>query len=100
MTSIKIKLTAEAGILASCCCSIVKYKEQNSVKMAFDQLRKKFMASYSQEVKPMLTAKVGNPSLSGLNIIHSLVYSKIRSAFRCLNNKFVISNKIKGIIHL
>jgi len=48
----------------------------------------------------MLTIQLGNPNQSGINILHNFFTSKVRAAFKVLNNKVVASNKIKGISHL
>ena len=97
---IKVRHTLEASILASACSEIVKHKDKNLIQMGFDQLRKQLVSSYIPSIKPLLTAKVGDPTQTGLNILHQISLSKTRDAFKILNNKLIVSNKMKAVATL
>ena len=98
--TIKVRQTVEASLLASACSEIVKRKDKNLLQMGFDQLRKQLVSSYIPSIKPLITAKVGNPTQTGLNILHQITLSKTRDAFKTLNNKLIVSNKVKAVVNL
>ena len=98
--TIKVRHTLEASLLASACSEIVKRKDKNLIQLGFDQLRKQLVSSYIPSIKPLLTAKVGDPTQTGLNILHQITLSKTRDAFKALNNKLIVSNKMKAVATL
>jgi hypothetical protein len=85
--ALKFRQTTEASILAISCAEVFKHKEANLLHSGFDQLRRMFTASFVHDVKLLLTATVGHPNQTGLNILHSFFRSKLRETFKKLDNK-------------